>query len=77
MYFLIEDLLEKYNTLSCKISADIKKEFGSEPGYNKEFWITKIKSRGDEIINFSHERIPKVDSNHNCLAVINNLGFCS
>ena len=37
MYFLIEDdnLLEKYNTIWDKVSADIKKEFDSEPGYNK------------------------------------------
>ena len=37
MYFLIEDddLLEKYNTIWNKISADIKKEFNSESVYNK------------------------------------------
>ena len=31
MYFLIEDddLLEKYNTICNKVSADIKKEFDS------------------------------------------------
>ena len=35
MYFLIEDdaLLEKYNTIWDKVSADIKKEFDSEPVY--------------------------------------------
>ena len=33
MYFLTEDndLLEKYNTIQYKVSADIKKEFDSEP----------------------------------------------
>ena len=31
---------------------------------------TKIKSNGDEITNFYDERIPKVDYNHTCLAVI-------
>ena len=37
MHFLIEDndLLEKYNTTWDKISADIKKEFDSEPVYDK------------------------------------------
>ena len=37
MYFLIEndDLLEKYNTVWDKVSADIKKEFDNEPVYNK------------------------------------------
>ena len=46
MYFLIEDddLLEKYNTI-----LDIKKEFDSEPVYNKIFLKNKIKSHGDEV----------------------------
>ena len=37
MQFLIEDddLLEKYNTIWDKASDDIKKEFDSEPAYNK------------------------------------------
>ena len=48
--FLIEDddLLEKYNTVWDRVSADVKKEFDSEPVYNKEFLKTKIKSHGDE-----------------------------
>ena len=39
MYFLIEDddLLEKYNAAWDKVSADIKKEFDSEPVYNKNY----------------------------------------
>ena len=43
MYFLIEDhdLLEKYNTMWDKVSADIKKEFDSEPVYKKIFWKLK------------------------------------
>ena len=38
MYFLIEDdeLLEKYNTIWEKVSADIKKEFDTEPVCNKK-----------------------------------------
>ena len=49
MYFLIEndDLLEKYNTIWDKVSADIKKEIDSEPVYNKNFLKTKIESYGD------------------------------
>ena len=41
MYFLIEDddLLEKYNTIWDKVSSDIKKEFDSEPVYNKKFFL--------------------------------------
>ena len=44
MYFLIEfdDLLEKYNTIWDKFSADIKKEFDSEPVYNRSFLKTKM-----------------------------------
>ena len=36
-YFLIEDndLLEKYSTIQNKVNAAIKKEFDSEPVYNK------------------------------------------
>ena len=39
MYFLIDDddLLEKYNTIWDKVSADIKNEFDNEPVYNKEY----------------------------------------
>ena len=54
MYFLIEDddLLEKYNAIWNKVSADVKKEFDSEPVYNKSFLKGKIKSHGDEVTNF-------------------------
>ena len=38
-----DDLLEKYNTIWDKVSADIKTEFDSEPVYNKNFLKTKIK----------------------------------
>ena len=31
---------------------------------------TKIKSHGDEVTNFYDKKIPKVDSNHTCLAVM-------
>ena len=39
MYFLIEDddLLEKYNTVWDKVSADIKEEFDSEPVDDKSY----------------------------------------
>ena len=72
MDFLIEDdeLLERYNTIWDKVSADIKKEFDSKPAYNKGFLKTKIKSHGDEVTDFYYREIPKVDSNHTCLAVM-------
>ena len=40
IYFLInnDDLLEKYNTVWDKVKADVRKEFDSEPVYNKIFW---------------------------------------
>ena len=39
MYLLIEDddLLEKYNTIWDKVSADIKKEFDNKRVYNKNY----------------------------------------
>ena len=54
MYFLIEDddLLEKYNTICDKVSANIKEEFDSEPLYNKGFLKTKTKYHGDEVTDF-------------------------
>ena len=73
MYFLIEDdsLLEKYNTIIWdKVSADIKKEFDSEPTFNKNYLKTKTTSDGDEISNFYDKKIPKLDYNHTCLALI-------
>ena len=62
MYFLIEDdnLLEKYNTIWDNVSADIKKEFDSEPVYNKNYLKTKIKSHGDGFTDFCNKKIPKI-----------------
>ena len=44
--FLIKDneLLEKYNEISKKVIKSIKKEFDSEPVYNKIYLKAKIKS---------------------------------
>ena len=72
MYFLIEDddFLEKYNTIWDKVSADIKKEFDSEPVHNKKFLKTKIKSHVDKVTDFYDKEISKVGFNHTCLAVI-------
>ena len=56
MYYLIEDdeLLEKYNTIWDRVSADIKKQFYNEPVYYKNYLKTKIKSYGDEVTDFFH-----------------------
>ena len=72
MYFLIENgnLLQKYNKICDKISADTKKESDSKPVYDKKFLRTKIKSYKDEATDFHNKEMPKVDSNHACLAVI-------
>ena len=43
-----DDLLEKHNTISDKVSANVKKEFDSKLVYIKNFLKTKIKSYGDE-----------------------------
>ena len=54
MYFLIEgeELLKKYNDIWNKDSNSIKKEFNSEPIFNKKFLKTKIKSYVDEATDF-------------------------
>ena len=72
MYFLIENdnLLEKYNTIWDKVSTDIKKEFDSEPVYNKHFLKTEIKSYLDEVTDFYDKEIPTVDCNYICLPEI-------
>ena len=72
MYFMIEDdeLLEKYNNIWDKFSTDIKKSFDSKFVYNKEFLKIKIKFYCDEVTDLYDKKIPKVDSNHTCLAVI-------
>ena len=53
MYFLVEDddLLEKYNSIWDKASADIKK-FDSKHVYDKNCLKTKIKSHCDEVTDF-------------------------
>ena len=47
-----------------------KKEFDSEPVYDKNYLKTKIKAHGDEVTDFYDKKILKLDSNHTCLAVI-------
>ena len=69
MYFLIEDdLLEKYNTICDKFSADIKNEIDSKAVCNKKFSNPKIKFKCDEVTDFCDKEIPKVNSDHTCLA---------
>ena len=60
IYFLIEDdnLLEKYSTIWDKGSTDIKKEFDSEPVYNKIFLKIKLKSYSEEATDFHDKEIP-------------------
>ena len=59
MYFLTEpdDLLEKYNTIWDKVNTNIKKEFDSEPVYNKQFLKTKIKSLSEEVTDFHDKKM--------------------
>ena len=44
MDYLVEDddVLEKYNTIWDKVSADIRKEFDSKPLYNKNYLKIKV-----------------------------------
>ena len=61
MYFLIKDndLLEKCNTIWNKVSADIKKEFDSDPVYNNIFLKTKIKFHDKEVTDFYNKKKTK------------------
>ena len=38
--------------------------------YNKSYSKTKIKYHDDEVTDFYDKRIPKLDSNQTCLAII-------
>ena len=66
MYILIDDdnLLKKCNTISVKVSADVKKEFDGKPVYNKKILKTKKKFYNDEATDFHDKEIPKTGSNH-------------
>ena len=46
------------------------KEFDSKPVYYNKFLEIKVECQGDEVTNFYDKEIPKVGSNHDCLAVI-------
>ena len=71
MYFLIEDddFQRKVILFQINFSANIKKEFDSEPVY-KNYLKTKIKSHGNEVTEFYEQKIPKLDFNQTGLAVI-------
>ena len=47
-----------------------KKEFDSEPVYNKNSSKSKIKYHGDKITDFYNKEVVNVNSNHTRLAVI-------
>ena len=72
MYFWMEEIAYQKNVILFRIKSALilKKEFDSEPVYNIEFWKTKIKFCGDQVTDFYDKKIPKIDSNLTCLAVI-------
>ena len=59
MYFLIEDddLLEKYNTILDKVSADIQKNFDSESVYKKVIWKPKQNIITMKLLIFTMKRL--------------------
>ena len=52
--------MEKGNTIWDKVSSDIKKQFDTEPVYNKFSLKIKIKSYLHKTTNFYDKEIPKV-----------------
>ena len=52
VFLLDDDLLEKYNTIWNKVSADTEKKFDSKPVCNKNYLKVKIKSYGNEVTSF-------------------------
>ena len=66
-----DELLEKYNKTSDKVSNFMKKEFGSEPVYNEKYLKTKVKSFEVKIsTNFHSDKVPKESPQCICLLVI-------
>ena len=66
MSFLIQDdeLLERYDEIWENVENNIKKEFDSEPVYNKNDLKGKIKSYNGKInTDFHNNEIPKEESN--------------
>ena len=59
--------MEKYNTIWNKVSTNIKKEFDSKPF---SFFFFENQNKGDKATDFHNKEIPKVGSNHTCLAAI-------
>ena len=70
IYFWIEDddLLKKCNTISNKVISGIKKSLIVSLSTKKSF-KAEIKSHSDEFKDIYDKEIPKVDTNHTCLAV--------
>ena len=64
------DLLQKYNIIWDKVSFDIKKNLIASLSKVNNFVKTKIKSHGDKVEDFYDKEIPKVGSNHICLAEV-------
>ena len=57
--FLIvdDDSLEKYNTICDKVSADIKKEFDSEPVYNESYLKAKLNLMAMKLQTFAIKKL--------------------
>ena len=69
MFLSLQMVTYQKNTVEDKVSAEIKKEFDSEPVYDKNYLKTKIKCRGNDVTDFYDKKIPELDSNHTCSAV--------
>ena len=51
-------------------SGDIKQKFDSEPVYNNNYLKIKMKCYGVGVTGFHDKKIPKLGSNHTCLAIV-------
>ena len=71
-FIKVDESLEKYNEIwGKKVKNSLRKEFDSEPVYNKKYLKVKIKSYSGEInTNFHNTKLPKEGSQLICLLVI-------
>ena len=67
---MYDSYLKKYKTILDNVSPDTKKKIDSEFVYNKNFLKSKIKLYADEATDFHNKKFPRMDSNHNCLAIV-------
>ena len=51
-FIVVAEFIEIYNRIGYRVNDSVKKEVDCEPTYNKKFLKTRIRSYGQEAIDF-------------------------